>query len=198
MLAFEDRGDYLYLAGDCSRSYTAGKLESFTRQIVYIRPGTFVIFDRVKSTRSQFRKTWILQAMKPPTGKAPNLVVTNGKGRLFVQTLLPQSPEVKINSGDQLYSYGGESYPPERVFGPLPECRVEVSPPEPAAVDYFLHVLTATDSEVSSVPQAVAQVTGTEISVNIGGATLTFTTEGVGGWIEISGTRNAFARTIVN
>ena len=75
---------------------------------------------------------------------------------------------------------------------------MEVSPPEPEAVDYFLHVLTATDSEASSVPQATAQVTGTKVTVMIGGTTLTFTTKDLGGWIEISGTRSMFAKTIVD
>ena len=41
MLAFEDRGEYLYVAGDCSRSYLPEKLEYFTRQIVYLRPEYF-------------------------------------------------------------------------------------------------------------------------------------------------------------
>ncbi|MFQ5809589.1 MAG: heparinase II/III family protein, partial [Armatimonadota bacterium] len=112
ILAFEDQGSYMYVAGDCSRAYSPKKLEYFTRQIVYIRPGTFVVFDRVKSTNPEFKKTWLLQAMKPPTGDPPNLVVTNGKGRLFVRTLLPQNARVNLVSGADLYSYGGQTYPP--------------------------------------------------------------------------------------
>ena len=197
MLAFEDRSAYLYLAGDCSRAYRAKKLDYFTRQIVYIRPGTFVIFDRVKSKDPNFKKTWLLQAAKPPTGAAPNLVIANGRGRLFVQTVLPKEARVKLNQGPDLYSYGGRSYPPGREFGPSPECRVEVSPPVPAAVDYFLHVLTAADSATASVPQAESRVTDTEVAITIGKAKISFTKARVGGEIEISGSRSPFAREIL-
>ncbi|MBL7223632.1 MAG: hypothetical protein ISS72_07255, partial [Candidatus Brocadiae bacterium] len=66
IVAFEDRREYLYVAGDCSRAYSPKKLEYFTRQIVFIRPGTFIVFDRIKSRSPSFRKTWLLQAMAPP------------------------------------------------------------------------------------------------------------------------------------
>jgi len=192
MLAFEDRGRYLYAAGDCSRSYRKNKLEYFTRQIVYLRPGTFVIFDRVKSTNPEFRKTWCLQAAKPPTGQAPNLTVTNGRGRLFVQAVLPERTLVKLNSGDDLYRYGGGNYPPGRINGPLPECRIEISPAKPALEDVFLHVLTAADSSVSSVPQAVCRVEGDIVKVTLGEVSLDFRRDRVDGGIEIGGTRKAF------
>ncbi|MFC1614430.1 hypothetical protein ACFL5K_03960 [Gemmatimonadota bacterium] len=192
MLAFEDRGDYLYLAGDCSRAYSPAKLEFFTRQIVFIRPGTFVIFDRVKSTDPSFRKTWLLQAMKPPAGEAPNLVITNGDGRLFVQIVLPRNPQVTFFSGENLYSYGGRTYPPDLDTGPAPECRVEVSPLEPSKVDYFLHVLTATEADIASVKEAVAEVTEDEVVVRLGDTRLSFEKENVGGWIEVNGNRLEF------
>ena len=38
--------------------------------------------------------------MKPPVAAQDrHLVVTNGKGRLFVQTLLPENPQVRLVSG---------------------------------------------------------------------------------------------------
>jgi hypothetical protein len=97
--AFEDRGAYLYVAGDCTRAYSRDKMGCFTRQIVFIRPDTFVIFDRVQSVNPQFKKTWLLQAMKIPSQQGQHLVITNGKGRLFVQTLLPLNPDVKLVAG---------------------------------------------------------------------------------------------------
>ena len=162
ILAFEDSGSYLYVAGDCTRAYSARKLEYFTRQIVFIRPGTFVIFDRVKSTDPGFRKTFLLQAMKRPAPSGQDLVITNGKGRLFVQTLLPAEAEVKQISGQELYRIDGRDYPPDHETGPAPECRVEISPPQPRAIDYFLHVLTATDASTTRVPRATAKVEGND------------------------------------
>lgn len=196
MLAYEDLGNYLYTAGDCTRAYSPNKLDYFTRQIVFIRPGTFVIFDRVKSKNPAFRKTWLLQAMKPPAGEAPNLVITNGQGRLFVQTLLPLHPQVKLVSGPDLYRHDGKYYLPERDTGPAPECRIEIFPSEPSSVDYFLHVLTATDASVASAPQAVVIAGGKEILVALGKTRLSFLKDTVGGFIEIGGKRKELVHKV--
>ena len=101
LLAFEDRGDYLYLAADATRAYSTNKLTLFTRQMVFLRPGTFVIFDRVKSAKPEFKKTWLLQAMKTPEQRGDDLVVIHGPGRLFIQTLLPAPRQLTLATGDR-------------------------------------------------------------------------------------------------
>lgn len=195
--ALEDRGGYLYLAADCSRAYSKTKLESFTRQIVYRRPGTFVIFDRVVATDAGYRKTWLLQAMTPPERKGSQLAVTSGKGRLFVQTLLPARADVKLVSGEDLYRYGGRSYPPSQNTGPAPECRVEVSPPAGARADFFLHVLTATDAAVESVAAAEVEETAAETVVRVGAMVVRLAKETPGGSIEIAGRREVLPAAVV-
>jgi len=200
IVAFEDRGTYLYVAGDCTRAYSSNKMDSFTRQIVYLRPDTFVIFDRVCSKDAGFKKTWLLQAMKVPTQTDKHLIITNGKGRLFVQTLLPEQPQVRLVSGTELYSYGGRDYPPSRDTGPAPECRIEVSPSEPNMCDYFLHVLTAAGSDIASVDEAtlIRRGRGKDITVSVGEATIKFDLPGVGGSIEQSGQLRQFADTVIS
>jgi hypothetical protein len=197
ILAFEDKGDYMYVAGDCTRSYSTKKIEYFTRQIVFLRPGTFVIFDRVCSKNPHFKKTWLLQAMKVPAETEDGLVLTNGKGRLFIRTLLPPDHEVKLVTGPALYSYNGKTYPPGRDTGPAPQCRIEISPARQQAVDYFLHVLTATDDSVTSVEKASAQMEDKEVTIIIGQTRITFEMTEVRGRIEISGKRNRFTNKIV-
>jgi len=196
LTAYEDRGAYLYTAGDCSRAYSPAKLDYFTRQIVYIRPGTFVIFDRVKSTEPAFRKTWLLQAMKTPSGQDGSLVITNGRGRLFVQTLLPADAAVQVVSGENLYNYNGTSHAPAEERGVAPEARIEVSPGGEREVDYFLHVLTATDSEIESVPAAVCQDLDEAVEVQAGGFRLHFSKDKVGGWIDPGTGRQEFATAV--
>jgi hypothetical protein len=171
---FEDTGDYLYVAADCTNSYSRHKLEHFTREIVFLRPNTFVIFDRVKSTNPSSKKTWLLQALKIPEQKNGNLVITNGSGRLFVQTLLPIKTTLQLNHGENLYRYNNTTYPPCQNTGPAPECRVEISPTEPAQEDFFLHVLTAADAATDSVPQATLQANGDQLTVHLGAATVRF------------------------
>lgn len=204
LLAYADTGQWMYTAGDCTRAYSPAKLQCFTRQIVYIRPGTFVVFDRVSSTRAELKKTWLLQAMKKPVevsvgpsqGKQVNgsdgktlYRLDNGKGRLYFQTLLPVEHDVRLVCGAELYSYGGRSYPPRRQTGPAPECRVEVSPRRPAATDYFLHVLEATDTSDDQGPQAAVQLTDREAVVSIDGWRIGFGLAELSGWIERDGRR---------
>lgn len=177
LLACEDHGDYLYLAGDATRAYAPKKLSLFTRQIVFLRPDTFIVFDRVKATQPQFKKTWVLQAMRVPEKSGEQLVITNGKGRLFVRTLLPAQRELRLISGEELYKVGERAYPPRRTFGAAPECRVEVSPTAPAAEDFFLHVLTAADSSTQSVPEARVQRQGTTVLVEVANRKYLFGTE---------------------
>jgi len=187
ILAFEDRGAYMYVAGDCTRAYSPEKLACFTRQIVFLRPGTFVIFDRVISKNPDFKKTWLLQGMKVPSKAGQNLVITNGKGRLFVQTLLPSDPQIRLVAGPDLYSYGGKTYPPQADTGPAPQCRIEISPGASRTDDYFLNVLTATDASTSAVEQANLERTNGEITVMIGAAKISFSTAQVASHIAVSG-----------
>jgi hypothetical protein len=196
--AFEDQGTYVYIAGDCTRAYSSNKLAYFTRQIVFLRPGTFVIFDRVHAKAPGFKKTWLLQAMKVPVQTDGRLVVTNGKGRLFVQTLLPNKPQVRLICGSELYSYGGQKFPPARQTGPAPECRIEVSPSEPNLRDYFLHVLTATDSSTTSVGEATVELAAPEAKVSVGQTTITFTTTEIGGSIAFSGRPRQFTNKVAS
>jgi hypothetical protein len=173
-------------------------MASFTRQIVFLRPATFVIFDRISSKNAGFKKTWLLQAMKVPTQTDGHLIISNGKGRLFVQTLLPHNREVRLISGSELYSYGRQNYPPARETGPAPECRIEISPSEQKTSDYFLHVLTATDSNTASVDKAVTNVAALEVRVSVGKATIKFTTTAVGGGIELFGYQKRFVNKVVS
>ncbi|MEK7676486.1 MAG: hypothetical protein AAB676_11710 [Verrucomicrobiota bacterium] len=196
LLAFEDRGEYLYVAGDATRAYSPHKLERFTRQIVYLRPNTFVIFDQVKSRRPEFKKTWLLQAMRKPEQSGHRLLITNGQGRLFVQTLLPQHPEVRLVSGDDLYRYGGATYPPRRNTGPAPECRIEISPSRPSAQDFFLHVLTVADAETASVPAAEVNLQEQRVQVALGAVRIEFQTDATGGEITLSGRRQRLASSV--
>ena len=113
-----------------------------------------------------------------------------------MQTLLPADPVVELKTGSDMYRYDGRSFQPRSTKGQAPECRIEVSPSKPSATDYFLHVLTATDSSVSSVAQAKVQLSGGRVEVSLGRARITFQTASVGGQIEFGGKVAEFARRI--
>lgn len=179
ILEFRDEGAYLYLAADATRAYRAAKLAGFTRRIVYLRPDTFILVDRVESTDAVFAKTWQLQTMTPPVERAPWQVVTNGAGRLFVQPLLPADARVNTVSGDALYDYDGQSFAPARTVGPAPEGRVELRPAEPATVDWFVVVLTAAEATTEAVPVATVEESDEAIVVTVGAAVARFARDGL-------------------
>ncbi len=198
LAAFEDKGEYLYTAGDFTRSYKAAKMELCTRQIVYLRPGTFVIFDRVRAARPEFKKTWTLQAMTTPERRADGMLVeTNGRGRLFMQSCLPAGAKVSLISGDEQFRYDGGDFRPEKTQGQAPDCRVEVTPAVAAKEDYFLHVLTATDSTVTDVPRATVTEDGDRVSVSLEGKTILFTKSALGGSLVTAEGEAPFAARIV-
>ncbi|MCU0981213.1 MAG: heparinase II/III-family protein [Pirellulaceae bacterium] len=193
LVAFEDAGEYVYVAADCSKAYAPVKLESFTRQMAFVRPGTFLVLDRVVARDPDFKKTWLLQAMSRPLGQHPSWTITNGAGRLFVQTLLPRAAEVRLQEGENLYRYGNAAYPPQRDTGPAPQCRIEISPAEAAREDWFLHVLTAADASVESVDPATAKDDGAAILVQLGRIAFRFDKNHLGGSSEVDGQRRPLA-----
>jgi hypothetical protein len=65
-------------------------------------------------------------------------------------------------------------------------------------VDYFLNVLTATDTAVKSVPQGQAQTSTDSIRLALSGDTLVFSLAQVGGYMVKGGKQALFADTIIN
>jgi len=200
IVAFEDRGDYLYVAGDCTRAYWSEKLDLFTRQIVFIRPGTFLIFDRVTSADPRLEKTWVLNTMRKPEEPSIYYVVTNGKGRLFIRPALANAGPGGLSdrTGTDLYAYGGQAWSPSRQPpGPAPACRMEFTRSRPANADCFLFMLTATDDTIKSVPDPDTFSSETEAGLVLGEWRITFSKLELGGRVERNGQVREFASEVI-
>jgi hypothetical protein len=168
IVAYENRPSHLYVAADCTKAYAPSKLALWIRQIVFVRPHLFVIFDRVVSTRAEFPKTWLLHCRNKPEISNGTTVVSDGKGRLTVQTLLPEKRESEAIEG---YTYGGQTFDPK----PNPQTplaakwRVEVRPKEARVEDLFLHVLST-----DAAPQATLVREGVKVGVKVGDVQVMF------------------------
>ena len=174
IVAFEDHGDHVVMEADCTKAYSANKLEKFVRKIIFLRPGTFIIVDTVRVTDATFKTIWNLQAMKRPTkvteGTGHDLDLwtwSNGNGRLFLQTLLPEKTNIELFAGDKLYEIDGINYPPQRDTGQAPECRMEISPVEAKREYVFVHVLHATGADTAVVPLAKVNVSQGQVKVSV-------------------------------
>ena len=137
-----------------------------------------------------------IQAIHTPARIGDFLVITNGQGKLFLQTLLPVRADVTLVSGDDLYRFGDQSFPPRRNTGPAPECRIEVSPANPSAEDLFLHVLTTAAAHTASVPKATVSVRGQGLEVTLGDTRLEFQSQAVGGQLTIDGQQHRLADSV--
>jgi len=174
ILAFEERGDHVFIKADCTKAYSPEKLEKMIRQIVFLRPGTIVIVDTVRVKDPAFKTIWNLQAMKRPTNVTDDSgndlglwTWSNGTGRLFLQTLLPEETHLELYTGEKLYTIDGIDYPPQNDTGPAPECRMEISPTQAKTDHLFVHVLRATQDGVKQVALAKADVSENKIRVEL-------------------------------
>ena len=174
------------------------KVRSFTRQFAYFRPtrpgesDRIVVFDRTESTDPGCEKRWLLHPSGTPEvtgiermeregrwsyGGAGLITTTNrddgSSGRLFVHVLLPASRQVvKIGGPGHEFEdpYGNND---AVAFQPgksqyMGTYRIEVIPEARSTKDLFLHVLEATDADVSaSTPTARLEGTGL-VGVRVG------------------------------
>ena len=183
IVAYENKPEFVYVAGECTKAYVATKLGQWLRQILFIRPHTFVIFDRVLSTRPEYEKTWVLHCRLDPKINAFSSMIAQGKGTLVVQTLLPQNPVVRKVEG---YTYRGQTFdPPKTVHSEVANrWRIEVLPSEARKEEIFLHVL------FTDVPRPVSLITNAgQVGARIGDGEVLFNRDHVGGTLTMGGQR---------
>ncbi|MGA2501054.1 MAG: heparinase II/III family protein, partial [Tepidisphaeraceae bacterium] len=180
IVAYENRPEFLFVAGDCTKAYAPSKLGLCMRQIVFLRPGTFVIFDRVISTKAEYEKTWLLHSRFEPKFDGLSATIENGKGKLIVRTLLPEAAKIDKIEG---YTYGGQTFNEVKnaQSDTANRWRIEVKPPAPRTEDVFLHVLFTEQPQETKLMRE-----GESIGVQVGPATVMFTGR-VGGELRPNG-----------
>jgi hypothetical protein len=66
IIAYETSPLFDYAAGDATHSYPPDRVKSITRQFVYLRPDTFVVFDRVVNAEEGLDTVWLLHSLYEP------------------------------------------------------------------------------------------------------------------------------------
>jgi len=175
--AYHNQPEFLHVAADCTSAYAPTKLAKWVREIAFIRPGTFVILDRVVSTKPEYEKTWLLHMRNEPRLHGTMATTINGEGRLTVQTLLPEKAAVRTVYG---YAYRGQTFDvsPTRRSDPENRWRIEVSPAEARREDLFLHVLTAEDAGDATAERASVVRDGMLVGARVGRAEVLFGRDG--------------------
>ena len=147
-IAFETHPLYSYIAGDATAMYRPEKCEQAIRQFVFLPPSLFIIADRVRSTRPEYRKEWLLHLQHEPAMlKDQTFSATEGEGVLFCRTLLPERAQHRTVGGPgHAFEASGRNWElPEATrridpnhFG---NWRVEISPATAEKETLFLHVI---------------------------------------------------------
>ena len=60
------KGGYTYTVGAGGAAYTR-KIDFYERELLYLRPDVFVVFDRVQTVDPTYRKVWAAHTVDPPT-----------------------------------------------------------------------------------------------------------------------------------
>jgi heparin/heparan-sulfate lyase len=190
LLAFETGEDFTYVAGDATPVYSADKCRFIARQLVFLPPHHFVVFDRVAATQSGYAKTWLMHHANEPSIDGNTWRSDQDRGRIFCRTLLPEDVVLeKVGGPGKEFLADGVNYPidagPSQFiidkkyhiykmeYDEVPELmgrwRMEVKPGEAREEDLFLHVLQVGD-------QSLTSMVDTELSVDDAAVIVAFDT----------------------
>ncbi len=163
----EKTPDFAYLKGDITEAYSA-KVRLVRRSFAFLNlresriPAALIVFDRVISSKPEFKKFWLLHTMEEPVIDGERSIVTTTQrgwsGRLINTTLLPALENAEITKvggpGKEFWVFG-TNFPNSITRGKpedyeLGEWRIEVSPKAPAQEDLFLNVMQITDRQTDA------------------------------------------------
>lgn len=138
----EHSQDYLYVRGDITnaykRKYKVNLAKLFVRNLLYIRPNFFVLFDVTQSNPDVGNlKSWYTQHASQPTVDTAAKIISSvsGSSKIFVKTLYPENGRFNVSN-------------------PSPGLwRVKFEPEPQNANEVFLHVLIPDAAETLTMPQ---------------------------------------------
>ena len=89
MVALEDNADYTYAVADVTPVYNGkAAVTKVEREFLFIRPSTFVVFDRVE-TAAGVRRVWTMNMAAAPSIAGDTFTYTSGANSLNVRRLAP-------------------------------------------------------------------------------------------------------------
>lgn len=131
LVGYEDKGSYMYVAGNATRAYS-GDCRFWMREMVYLRPNTLVVMDRVTPGSGRVA-VWLMHFLEEPDVSGNTFMARAGGGRLWCGFVLPQKVNIeKVGGKGKEYWNKGRNWPPggrTAAFHEGGKWRVEVSSP---------------------------------------------------------------------
>lgn len=136
VLATSVNDHYFFVTGDATKLYhyipdwgdSVKNLQHVSRSLLWIKPDYIVVYDRVESNFSGFKRFWLNSPDVAPNVNGKNITAhTPGGQQLFIHSILPDASTITVVSSDTtLYTGGGISTPEpyladEDPFGLVPQ-----------------------------------------------------------------------------
>lgn len=160
--------DYSYLKGDITEAYSS-KVKEVKRTFTFLNlknkkvPAAFIVFDKLVSSSSSFKKFWLLHSIEEPVIKGNKVTIARttygDNGKLSIITLLPTIENAMLTlvggPGKEFWvfgtNYGSEpTYKRENSYERA-TWRVELSPKDQASEDYFLNVMQVMENNNNQI-----------------------------------------------
>jgi len=161
VLKYKATDEYTYVVGDATDAYYGGEignkdrgdphlLTMFQRELVHIQPDFVVVFDRITPVSASSEIKYLIHSHDQPTVQGDLITSTEGGGKMFHKTLLPQNFTMSVV---------GENYGRN---GARSSYRVEIKPQTPTANHINLNVVYVGPSSASAMPTSELFSTDTD------------------------------------
>jgi hypothetical protein len=167
-----------FVEGEAATAYPAGLLKSWRRQVLFIRPSTFVVRDVVKPTKPA-KVTWLLHGPAEFTIKGQELQTSGAKSAMSVNIVEPAGLSIKQWGG-----FPANAQPERKKPGDFPDqWHVTAETPAAAGTSVGLAVYTVGPKDTLAVPSVKRAYSDGVESVTVGkGAGTTLCLYGNGTW----------------
>lgn len=172
---------YCYALADNLGNYDMRpQITRMEREFLLIRPGCYVVFDRVATTGTNISRIWTLNLKVLPTISGSHLYMVSGADRLDAYRIAPTG---LTTSYDYWPTLGGSVY--------TSGYRISAAH-STGDSNVFLHVIGLNNVVASAVASDATGQTGVLITFADGGtATVRFSTAGTGGTIDLRDSGNS-------
>ena len=176
---FKDTDTFTYIKGDATAAYSSSKLDLFTREVVNLKPGIFVILDRVDATSPSFTKRWLLHSINQPTISGNTATITRGDSKLVVTSVLPANAGItRVGGSGHEFDVNGTNYPPSGGWTEdMGAWRLQITPGTASAEHIFLTVLCVAGASEATPDVSLVQ-SDEMVGVQVGGQVVLFSATG--------------------
>ncbi|NDJ76133.1 MAG: hypothetical protein GYB65_07730, partial [Chloroflexi bacterium] len=182
-----ENGSITYLRADLTGAYNStvyttpenrAKVSTVIRELVYLRPGTLIVYDRVITTYPSYTPLIVFHFPAAPQATGAFFEVRAGDSVLYLQNLLPnsrtQDVEGYVVAGEVVEKSWGVPASNDfesELYAPY---RLEITPDGPATYHWFMTLLTAQNASAPPPTRGILLLTDNMRGVAFGETQIMF------------------------